>query len=90
MADFQNVSCFVFEQSIMFHKASAQNIYNVYYFKTSSIWIFDAIEKQSGIGFIKGPPNTIFLANALKKTTENFPKFLFVFESTILSVNNGK
>ena len=35
MADFQNVSCFVFEQSIMFHKAPIQNIYNVYYFKTS-------------------------------------------------------
>ena len=52
MADFQNVSCFVFEQSIMFHKAPIQNIYNVYYFKTSWMCIFDAIIKQSGIEFI--------------------------------------
>ena len=52
MADFQNVSCFVFEQSIMFHKAAVQNIYNVYYFKTLSMCIFDAVKKLSGIGFI--------------------------------------
>ena len=52
MADFQNVSCFVFEQSIMFLKAAVQNIYNVYYFKTSSMCIFNAVKKQSGIGFI--------------------------------------
>ena len=30
------------------------------------------------------------LENALKKTTKYFLKFLFLFESTILSVNNGK
>ena len=39
---------------------------------------------------IQGPPNTFFLENALEKTTEYFPKFLFLFESTILPVNNGK
>ena len=61
MADFQNVSiqslaalqnifCFVFEQSIMFH--NVQNIYNVFYFKTSSMCIFNAVKKQSGIAFI--------------------------------------
>ena len=31
-ADFQNVNCSVFEQSIVLHKAAVQNIYNVYYF----------------------------------------------------------
>ena len=31
----------------------------------------------------------LFLENALKKTTKYFLKFLFVFESTILLVNNG-
>ena len=52
MADFQNVSCFMFEQSIGFHKAAVQHIYNVYYCKTLSMCIFNAIKKQSGIGFI--------------------------------------
>ena len=45
MVDFQNVSCFVFEQSILFHKAAIQNVYNVYYFKTSSMCIFNAVKK---------------------------------------------
>ena len=35
----------MFEQSIVFHNAAVQNIYNVFYFKTS-------VKKQSGIGFI--------------------------------------
>ena len=51
-SDFQNVSCFVSGQSIVFHKAAIQNIYTVYYFKTSSMCIFNAVKKQSGIGFI--------------------------------------
>ena len=51
-ADFQNVSCFVLEQNIMFHKATVQNDYNVYYFKTLSICIFNAVKKQPGIGYI--------------------------------------
>ena len=33
---------------------------------------------------------TFFLENTLKKTTEYFLKFLFLFESTILPVNNAK
>ena len=33
---------------------------------------------------------SIFLENALKKTTEYFLKLNFLFESTILSVNTGK
>ena len=33
---------------------------------------------------------TFFLEKALKKTTEYFLKFLFLFESTILPINNGK
>ena len=39
---------------------------------------------------LQGPPNTIFLENALKKTTEYFLKFLFLFKSTIFLVQNGK
>ena len=39
--------------------------------------------------FLKGPPNTFFL-NALKQTTEDFLKLIFLFESTILPVINGK
>ena len=31
----------------------------------------------------------LFFENALKKATEYFLKFLFLFESTILPVNNG-
>ena len=52
VADFQNVICFEFEQSIMFLKATIQNIYNVYYFKTPLMCIFNAVKKQSGIEFI--------------------------------------
>ena len=52
MAAFQNISCFVFEQSIVFLNAAIKNIYNVLYFKTSSISIFNAVKKQSGIVFI--------------------------------------
>ena len=33
---------------------------------------------------------SFFLENALKATTEYFLKFLYLFESTILSVNNEK
>ena len=42
----------MFEQSIVFHNAAVPNIYNVFYFKTSSVGIVDAIKKQSGIGFV--------------------------------------
>ena len=52
LADFQNISSIAFEQSIVFHKVAVQNIYNVYYFKTSSMCIFNAVKKQSGIGFL--------------------------------------
>ena len=51
-AAFLNVSCFVFEQSIVYHNDAVQNIYNVFYFKTSSICVFNALKKQSGIGFV--------------------------------------
>ena len=44
VAAFQNVSCYVFEQSIVFHNVAVQSIYNVFY--------FNAVKKQSGIGFI--------------------------------------
>ena len=41
--------------------------------------------------YIQGPPNTFFFGKSLKKqTTEYLLKFLFLFESTILPVNNGK
>ena len=42
----------MFVQSIVFHKAAVQNIYNVYYFKMSSMCIFNAVKMQSGIGLI--------------------------------------
>ena len=48
------------------------------------------MEIQSYRLLLKGPPNTFFLENALKINTEYFLKFLFLFESTILPVNNGK
>ena len=51
-ATFQNVSCFVFKQSIVFHNSAVQNIYNVFYFKTPTMCTFNAVKKQSGIGFI--------------------------------------
>ena len=43
-ADFQKVSCYVFEQRIVFHNDAVQNIYTMY-----SIL---KVKKQSGIGFI--------------------------------------
>ena len=52
IAVFQNISCFVLAQSIVFHNAAVQNIYNVFYLETSSMCIFNAVKKQSGIGFI--------------------------------------
>ena len=39
---------------------------------------------------VQDPPTIFFLENALKKTIEYYLKFLFLFESTILPVNNGK
>ena len=51
-AAYQNVICFVFEQSSVLHNAAVQNIYNVFYIKMSSMCIFNAVKKQSGIGFI--------------------------------------
>ena len=52
MAAFQNVNYFVFERIIVSHKADIQNISNVNYFKTSLMYIFNAVKKQSGIGFV--------------------------------------
>ena len=51
-AAFQNVNCFVFEQSILFHNAAVQNIYNVFYFKMWSTYVFNTVNKQSDNGFI--------------------------------------
>ena len=48
-------------------------------------WIFSQISFLFGRIVLQ---NTFFLENALKKTTEYFLKFLFLFESTILPVNN--
>ena len=42
----------MFEQSIVFHNAAIKNIYNVFYFKTLSMCIFNTVKKQSGIRFI--------------------------------------
>ena len=52
MADIQNVSWFVFELSIVFHKSAVQDIYNVYYLKTLSMCIFNDVKMLLGIRFI--------------------------------------
>ena len=39
-------------ESVVFHKAAIQNVYNVNYLKTLSICIFNAVKKQSGIEFV--------------------------------------
>ena len=39
---------------------------------------------------IQGPPNIFFLENALKKAKKIFSQIPFLYESTILLVNNGK
>ena len=36
----------------MFHKATIENVYNVFYFKTLSMCIFNAVKNKSGIGYI--------------------------------------
>ena len=41
----------MFEQSILFHIGDIRNVYNVYYFKRSSMCIFNTVRKQSGIEF---------------------------------------
>ena len=51
-AAFQNVTCFVFEPTIVFLNAPLKNLYNVLYFKTLSVCIFNAVKKQTSIGFI--------------------------------------
>ena len=55
------------------------------------IAIFQVLETKSCVNpyYIPGPPNTFFW-KMLKKTTEYFLKFLILFGSTILPVNNGK
>ena len=40
--------------------------------------------------FLQGPPNTFVLENALKKPIEYFLRCSFLFESTNLTVNDGK
>ena len=39
---------------------------------------------------VQGPQNTFFLENALKKRLNIFTNFFFLFESTILPLNNRK
>ena len=51
-ANFQNVNCFVFEQSKVFYKAPLQNVYNVNYFKTPSMCIFNTIKNELRIVFM--------------------------------------
>ena len=79
MVDFQNISCSVFEQSIVLHKAAIQNIYSVYYFKASSVCIFNAVKKQSGIGFIVDAlfGNFEYLHN-LSTAVEMYTKFVLI------------
>ena len=46
MVAFQNVSCFVFEQGMVFHNAAVQIIYNVFH---DLMCIFNAIKKKTYI-----------------------------------------
>ena len=39
LAAIHNVSCFVFEQSIVLPNVAVQNLYNVFYFKMASMCI---------------------------------------------------
>ena len=50
-------------------------------------WSHLIVMNDYNINHTTGPPNTFFMENALKRTTEYFHKFLFLFESTILPVN---
>ena len=52
LAAIQNVSCFVFKQSIIFLNVAVQNLYNVFYFKMASMCILNAVKMQSVMGFI--------------------------------------
>ena len=54
---FQNVNCFVFEQP------SVRNIYNVYYFKTSSMCIFNTVRLHIGFIFDAWYVNFVYLHN---------------------------
>ena len=71
------------EQSIVFHIAALQNVYNVYYFITSSICIFNAVERQSSNGFMVDAlfGNFAYLLN-LYTVVELFNDFVLIhFES---------
>ena len=53
--------------------------------------IFKYVHQKPDENVIQGPPNTIFFfGKCFQKTTEYLLKFLFLIESTILPINNGK
>ena len=54
-------------------------------YSQSYIWFNTIAPEQQ----LKDPPND-FILKLLKKTTEYFLKFLFLFVSTIRPVNNGE
>ena len=64
------------------------------YFYLAIDFLFETIWKKSWKNIAnrnKGSAKYLFfLEHALKKTSEYFLKFFFLFESTILPVNNGK
>ena len=65
------------------------NILRMYEYCVKSICKVNNSNNHSNI--VQGPPNTFFfLENALKKLLKYFLKFLLLFESTILPVNNEK
>ena len=54
------------------------------------IYLSKIIDRKHISVFFTGPPNIFLLENILKKTTDFFLKFIFLFVSTILPVDNGK
>ena len=58
--------------------------------RSCSILDFVNIEMNKRLHLVQCPPNTFFIGKWFKKTTEYFLKFLFLIESSILPVNNGK
>ena len=55
-------------------------------YAVGNVFLIVAVFNPNSTGSAKYP----FFENALKKATEYFLKFLFLFESTILPVKNGK
>ena len=73
----------MFEQSIMFHKAAVWNVYNVYKRRV----LFNAVKKQSSIGFIVDALTFVCLSLQIKKQKQYFLMFVhFVHKHYFLEI----